>query len=95
MIPNKEKEGWHYLAVKKPSTLLSRITKHHGDFYCLTCLHFVEQNTNLSPNKNASKNNDFCGIVMPSENDNILEFNQRMKSDKMPYITPFFFIRIT
>ena len=23
---------------------------------------------------------------MPSENDNILEFNQNMKSDKIPYI---------
>ena len=32
------------------------------------------------------KNKDFCGIVMPSEKDNILEFNQYMKSDKMPYI---------
>ena len=40
MIPNKEKEGWHYLAVKKLSTLLRGITsKHHGDFYCLNCLH--------------------------------------------------------
>ena len=29
---------------------------------------------------------DFCGIVMPSERDKILEFNQYMKSDKMPYI---------
>ena len=28
----------------------------------------------------------FCGIVMPSEKDNIWEFNQYMKSDKMPYI---------
>ena len=26
MIPNKEKEGWHYLAVKKLSTLLRGIT---------------------------------------------------------------------
>ena len=34
MIPNEEKEGWHYLAVKKLSTLL----KHHGDFYCLNWL---------------------------------------------------------
>ena len=25
-------------------------------------------------------------IVMPSEKDNILEFNHYMKSDKMPYI---------
>ena len=36
--------------------------------------------------KNYVKNKSFCGIVMPSEKDNILEFNQYMKSDKMPYI---------
>ena len=34
MIPNEEKEGWHYLTVKKLSTLLRGITsKHHGDFF--------------------------------------------------------------
>ena len=28
--------GWHYLAVKKLSALLSAITsKHHSEFYCL------------------------------------------------------------
>ena len=32
------------------------------------------------------ENKDFCGIVIPSENDNILEFNQYMKSDKVPSI---------
>ena len=33
MIPNKEKEGWHYLAVKKFSVFLSGTTsKHNGDF---------------------------------------------------------------
>ena len=32
------------------------------------------------------KRKDFCGIIMPSEKDNILQFNQYMKSDKMPYI---------
>ena len=38
MISNEE--GWHYLAVKKLSTLLRGITsKHHCDFYCLNCLH--------------------------------------------------------
>ena len=38
MIPNGEK--WHYLAVKKLSTLLKGITsKHYGDFYCQNCLH--------------------------------------------------------
>ena len=32
------------------------------------------------------QNKDFCGIVVPSEKDNILELNQYMESDKMPYI---------
>ena len=36
--------------------------------------------------KYVKKKEDFYGIPIPSENDNILEFNQYMKSDKMPYI---------
>ena len=28
----------------------------------------------------------FCGIVMPSQENNISQFNQYMKSDKMSYI---------
>ena len=40
MIPNEEKESWHYLAAKKLSALLKGITsKHDSDFYCLNCLH--------------------------------------------------------
>ena len=40
MILNKEKKGWHYLAVQKNSILLRGITsKHHGDFHHLNCLH--------------------------------------------------------
>ena len=39
MISNEER--WHFLAVKKLSALLGEITsKHHGDIYCLNCLHF-------------------------------------------------------
>ena len=39
MISNREKI-WHYVAVKKLSTLLRGIdSKHHGDFYCLNCLY--------------------------------------------------------
>ena len=41
MISNRK--GWHYLAVKKLSALLIGITsKHHGNFYCLNCLHSFE-----------------------------------------------------
>ena len=36
--------------------------------------------------KYVKKKKDFYGIPIPSEDDNILEFNQYMKSDKMPYI---------
>ena len=32
------------------------------------------------------KNNVFCGIVMPSEKNNILIFNQCMMSDKMLFM---------
>ena len=39
MIPNEEKEGWHYLAVKTLSGLLHRKnSKHNCDFCCLNCL---------------------------------------------------------
>ena len=87
MIPNEEKEGWHYLAVKKLSTLLRGITsKHHGDFYCLNYLHSFRTEIKLKFHEKICKNKDFCGIIMPSEKNNILEFNQYMKSDKMLYI---------
>ena len=49
MIPNEEKENWHYLAVKKLSVLLKRITsKHQCDFYCLNCLYSFQQKTILN-----------------------------------------------
>ena len=87
MIPNKLKEGWDYLTVKKVSRLLRGITsKHHGDFHCLICLHSFRIENKLKSYEKVCKNEDFCGMVIPSEKDNILEFKQYMKSDKMPYI---------
>ena len=87
MIPNKEKKGRHYLAVKKLSTLLRGLTsKHQEDFYCLNCLHSSTTKNKLKSHEKVCKNKYFCGIAMPSEKDNILEFCQYMKSDKMPYI---------
>ena len=40
MIPNKEKEGWQYLAVKKLTALLNKkLANNKSDFYCLNCLY--------------------------------------------------------
>ena len=72
MIPNDEKEDWHYLAVKKLYPLLHGIT-------------FKTENK-LKSHEKVCKNKDFCGIVMPSKKNYILEFNQYMKSDKMSYV---------
>ena len=87
MIPNEERGGWNYLAVKKLSRLLREITsKYHGNFYCLNCLHSFRTENKLKSHEKICKNKDFCRIVMPSEKNNILEFNQYMKSDKIAYI---------
>ena len=86
MISNKEKEGWHYLAVEKLSTLLRIITsKHHSHYYCLNCFHSFRIEIKLKSHEKVCKNKDSHGFVMPSKKDNILEFNQYMKSDKMTY----------
>ena len=80
MIPNEEKEGWHYFAVKKSYTLLRGVTsKHDGNFYCFNCHHSFRTKNKLKSHKKVCKNKDFCRIVMPSKKNSILEFNQYMK----------------
>ena len=87
MIQNKEKEGLHYISVKKLSPLLKGIASNlYGGFYELNWLHSFRTENKLKSQENVCKNKDFCGIVMPSKYDNILGFNQYMKSDKVPYI---------
>ena len=72
---------------KKLSTLLRGLTsKHRGDFYCLNCLHSFRTENKLKSHEKVCKNKDFFFILISSEKDNILEFNQYMKSDKLPSI---------
>ena len=67
------------------SALLRGITsKHQGDFYCLNWLHSFRTEIKLKSHENVYKNKDLRGIIMPSEKDQILEFNQYMESEKMP-----------
>ena len=80
-------ERWYYLPVKKLLALLRGIIfRHHGDFYCLNCLHSFATENKREFLKNVCENRDFCNIVMPSEDTKILEFNQYQKSDKVPFI---------
>ena len=77
IIPNEEKEGWHYHAVKKLSALLTRITSKHDDkYHCLDCCPSSKTKRNLKYHENAHKSKVFCGILMPSKRGNILEYNQ-------------------
>ena len=51
MITDNEK--WHYLAVKKLSTLFSKIiSMHNGDFYYLNCLDSFRNVNNFKEHKN-------------------------------------------
>ena len=85
-IPNKEKDRWHYLAVKKLLTLLTVITsKHHGNFYYLNCFHSFITKNKLKSHEKVCKNKYFCEIVMSSEKDSMLDFNQNMKSQNSMY----------
>ena len=59
-MPNEEKEGWHNLPEKELPTLLRGITsKHHGDFYCLNCLHSFRTENKFKFHENLCKNNFF------------------------------------
>ena len=85
MISNRDK--WHYLAVKKLSTLLRELTsKHHGGFYCLNCLPSFATETKVESHKNVWENKYFCNVIMCSEETKILEFSQYQKSDKAPFV---------
>ena len=72
MIPNEEKEGWNYPAMRKLSAFPYRIPpKYKGNFYCLNCLHSFRTEERLKAREKLCKNKDFCGILMPSEKDKI------------------------
>ena len=83
MILNGEGQRWHYLAVKKISVFISRITsKNNGDIYCLNCCHSIRTKNKLESHKEVCENKDFCNLIKPSKYTKMLEFNQYQKPDK-------------
>ena len=90
------KEKWYYIALKseitddeykKPLSSLSRLfreiaSNNNRDFYCLGCLHWFRTDNALKKHERLCNNHDYCGIVMPAEDKNILKYNPGEKSLK-------------
>ena len=97
MITNGEQ--WHYIDLKcvrtddgfnRPirslSWLFSGITaNHHGDFYCLNCLHSFRTDNPLKRHERLCDNNDYCPVEMPTKNNKTLKYNHGEKSLKVPF----------
>ena len=75
------------LVVKKSSTLLKGIrSKHKADFYCLNCFHSYSPKVKLKKHKKVCENHDYSYVEMPEEDNEILKYNHREKSMKVPFI---------
>ena len=91
---------WHYIALKgditddgykKPINSISKLfrvitSNNNGDFYCLGCLHSFRTNKPLKKHERLCNKHDYCEIVMPTEDKNILKYNHREKSLKVANI---------
>ena len=51
-------------------------------FFCLKCLHSFATTKKIELHKKVCENKDFCNVIIPSADTNILQFNQYQKSDK-------------
>ena len=79
-------EKWHYLTVKNLSGLLRGITSNHNaDFYCLNCFCAYSTKNKLEKHKKIWENHDYCHVEMPTKDNNIIKYNCREKSIKMPF----------
>ena len=77
---------WHYLVVKRLSSLLKGITSNHDeDFYCLNCFQSYRTKNKLKKHENVCNDHDYCCVEMHNE-DEILKYNHGEKSLKAPPI---------
>ena len=86
MIPNREKEVWHYHAVKQLSALLTGITSKNS-FCCLDCLYSFRTENKPMGHEKVCTSKTFCGTVLLSPKDNILKFDQYLISRKTACIS--------
>ena len=98
MITNGKK--WHYIALKseptddgfnRPVRSLSRLFRgitanHHGDFYCLNCLHSFQKDNALKRHERLCVDNDYCNVEMATQGNKTLKYNHGEKSLKIPFV---------
>ena len=69
------------------SALLRGIkSKHKGGFYCLNCFHSYSTKNKLNKHENVFKNEDYCYVEMPKDDNKVLKYNHGEKSMKVPFI---------
>ena len=79
MISNRK--GWNFLAIKNICIIKRNKIKTVSEFYDFNNLHlFGTKKTSIS--KKSMAKTAFLGVVIPSKDTDILEFNQYQISDK-------------
>ena len=69
------------------SGLLTETTSNHvRDFYCLNCLYSYRKEDEIKKHENICKNNDYCYIEMPKEDNKVLKYNRGEMSMKHPFV---------
>ena len=90
-------DKWHYIALKseitddgykKPINSISKLFRgitstNNGDFYCLNCLHSFRTDNVLKKHERLCNKHNYCEIVMPTEDKNMLKYNHGEKSLKV------------
>ena len=95
-----EIDKWHYIALKsvptddgfnQPIESLSGsfrgvTSNNNEDFYCLGCLHPFQTDNALKKHERLCNNHDYCQVEMPTNDTNILKYNHREKSLRLPWV---------
>ena len=89
MITDNE-GNWHYFAVKSTSRLFRGVTSNNNcDFYCLNWLHSYCTENALKNHERLCSNHDYCEIIMPTKDKNIVKYNSAEKSLKVANVIYF------
>ena len=86
LIVTDDCKRWHYLAAKRFSALLRRMSSsNNGDFYCLNCFHSYRTHDKLKKHERVCNNHDYCHANIPKEHEKI-KYLPKEKSLKDPII---------